>query len=138
MEPLGGYQPLVSRPAGIALGLGAALVATALLELSRQLADRFKGRWYAGNGRDIFHAGAVVVLALPLFLGGLPPALAFAVGGTAAVAPLMMLDWIADRRARRWALLGAVALAILPALLAPRHAVDAGNATARLLFSRQR
>src|SRR5207302_4232718 len=110
MEPLGGYEPWVSRPAGLALGLAAATAAAALFELSRQLADRFKGRWYAGNGRDVFHAGGVLALSAALFLNGLPPALAFAVGSSASIVPLMALDWIGARRARMLVLLGAVLL----------------------------
>lgn len=136
MEPLGGYQPWVSRITGFVLGVVAAVVAAGLFELSRQLADRHKGRWYAGNGRDVFHAGAAAVMAGALFLNGLPPALAFAVAGTAATVPLMVLDWIHVQRTRLAVLLAAVSAGMLPALAAPQTAVEVGNALARALFPR--
>jgi hypothetical protein len=135
---LGVYQPLVSRTAGAGLGLLAAALATTLFELSRLLADRYKGRWFAGNGRDVFHAGAAASVAGALFLNGLPAALACAMAGTAAVVPLMVLDWIDARRRRLQVVLIAVTVGILPALVAPRATVDAGNATARALFSTAR
>ena len=135
MEPLGCYQPWVSRAGGVVAGLFAAVAAAALFELSRQLADKHKGRWYAGNGRDVFHAGAAFVVAGALVLNGLPTALAFAVAATAAVVPLMVLDWIDVQKRRLLVVLVAVTAAILPVLIAPKSAVDAGNAMARKLFS---
>ena len=134
MEPLGGYQPWVSRMAGVGAGLLAAVAAASLFELSRQLADRHKGRWYAGNGRDLFHAGAAGVLAGALLLNGLPTALAFAVAFTAAIVPLMVIDWIHDQKRRLLVLAVAVCLGILPALVAPERTVTIGNAMARALF----
>ena len=135
MEPLGFYQPWVSRGLGLGVGLFAAVAAASLFELSRQLADKHKGRWYAGNGRDVFHAGAAVVVAGALVLNGLPTALAFALAATSAIVPLMVLDWIAAQRTRLVVLLVSVAAAMLPALIAPKAAVDAGNAVARTLFA---
>jgi hypothetical protein len=134
MEPLGGYEPWVGRTAGVALGAGASLVATLLFELSRQLADRYKGRWFAGNGRDVFHAGGVFSLAAALFVAGLPPAVAFAVAGSAAVVPLLSIDAVATQRKRLLVLLVSIGVAVAPALAAPREVVRATNAAARAMF----
>lgn len=136
MEPLGPYQPLLSRGLAALAGIFSAVAATSLFELSRQLADRHKGRWYAGNGRDLFHAGAAVVVAGALVLNGLPLALSFAVAATAAIVPLMVLDWIGEQRTRLLVILIAVAAGILPALIAPKSTVEAGNAVARVLFAK--
>src|SRR3954452_16075960 len=70
VEPLGAYQRMVSAPMGIALGMLAVLSATALLELSRSLAEKYRGRWFAGNGRDVFHVAAAGVLAPALAVNG--------------------------------------------------------------------
>ena len=119
---------------GLALGLVAVAAAAGLFELSRSLYDRARGRWYAGNGRDLFHAGAVGSVTFALVLHGLPVALAAVTAATAAVVPLMVLDWIATRRRRVLTFLAAIGVCVSPALLAPRVVVDAGNATARMLF----
>jgi hypothetical protein len=135
VEPLGSYDPLVAPSTGIALGALGVLSATALFELSRTLAETYKGRWFAGNGRDVFHVAAVGVLASALFVNGLPPALACFAAATAAVFPLLILDSLPARRPPRVAfLLALVALAAAPPLLEPRSIVDACNAMARILF----
>jgi hypothetical protein len=135
VEPLGSYDPLAAPPAGLALGALGVLSATALFELSRTLAERYKGRWFAGNGRDVFHVAAVGVLASALFVNGLPPAMACFAAATAAVVPLLVIDSLPSRRPRRVALLLAlVTLAAAPPLLEPRSIVDACNAMARALF----
>jgi hypothetical protein len=135
VEPLGSYDRLVAPSTGIALGALGVLSATALFELSRTLAETYKGRWFAGNGRDVFHVAAVGVLASALFVNGLPPALACFAAATAAVFPLLILDSLPARRPVRVAfLLALVALATAPPLLEPRSIVDACNAMARILF----
>ncbi|HEX9576656.1 MAG TPA: hypothetical protein VF993_02825 [Myxococcales bacterium] len=135
MEPLGSYDRLVAPSTGIALGALGVLSATALFELSRTLAETYKGRWFAGNGRDVFHVAAVGVLASALFVNGLPPALACFAAATAAVFPLLILDSLPARRPVRVAfLLALVALAAAPPLLQPRSIVGACNAMARILF----
>ena len=135
MEPLGSYDRLVAPSTGIALGALGVLSATALFELSRTLAETYKGRWFAGNGRDVFHVAAVGVVASGLFVNGLPPALACFAAATAAVFPLLILDSLPARRPERVAfLLALVALAAAPPLLEPRSIVDACNAMARILF----
>jgi hypothetical protein len=63
VEPLGAFDPLVVPVTGLLLGALGVLTAAALLELSRTLAETYKGRWFAGNGRDVFHVAAVGVLA---------------------------------------------------------------------------
>jgi len=135
VEPLGSYDRLVAPSTGIALGALGVLSATALFELSRTLAETYKGRWFAGNGRDVFHVAAVGVLASALFVNGLPPALACFAAATAAVFPLLILDSLPARRPVRVAfLLALVALAAAPPLLEPRSIVGACNAMARILF----
>jgi hypothetical protein len=135
VEPLGSYDRLVAPSTGIALGALGVLSATALFELSRTLAETYKGRWFAGNGRDVFHVAAVGVLASALLVNGLPPALACFAAATAAVFPLLILDSLPSRRPVRAAfLLALVALAAAPPLLEPRSIVDACNAMARILF----
>src|SRR5258708_32723703 len=80
-----------------------ALTAALLLELSRTLAERARGRWYAGNGRDAFHAGAVAALFAGLFAAGLPLALCGAAAAGICAPPLLGL---AHRPGTRSALRG--------------------------------
>jgi hypothetical protein len=135
VEPLGAYERLVAPSTGVALGALAVLSAAALLELSHTLAERYRGRWFAGNGRDVFHVAAVGVLASTLLANGLPPALACFAAATVAIIPLLFLDSLPARRPARVAfLLALIALAAAPLLLEPRSIVDACNAMARALF----
>ena len=135
VEPLGAYDPFVSPPLGIAMGVLAVLSATALLELSRSLAEAYRGRWFAGNGRDLFHFAAAGVVASALAANGLPPALACFAGTSLLMLPLLFLDKLTVRRpARIGLLLALVGLAAAPPLLEPRSIVKASNAIARLLF----
>jgi hypothetical protein len=135
VEPLGVYDRFVSPPLGLALGLLAVLSATALLELSRTLAEAYRGRWFAGNGRDVFHVAAAGVLASALFVNGLPLALACLAAATLLILPLLFLDDLPPRRPARMALLLAlVGLAAAPPLLEPRSIVDGANLVARVLF----
>jgi hypothetical protein len=135
VEPLGRYEPLVTGPLGVALGAMAVLAATALLELSRSLAERFRGRWFAGNGRDLFHVIAAAVVASALFAIGLPPALACLSAASLLILPLLFLDSLPARRPLRAALLlGLVGLAAAPPLLEPQSIVQSANFLARLLF----
>jgi len=135
VEPLGSFDRLVEPLAGLALGALAVLAATALLELSRTLAETYRGRWYAGNGRDVFHAAAAVALAAALTANGLPPPLACMGAATALLLPLLLLDALPARRPPRVALLLALlGLAAAPPILEPASIVDAANRVARLLF----
>jgi hypothetical protein len=120
---------------GLVLGAVAVAAAGALLLLSRWMASTFRGRWFAGNGRDVFHAGAVIVAAAALFANGLPPALACLWAAFAITVPLLLLDSLQGPRLGRAALLLAlVALATVPAFLEPQSIVETANAVARLLF----
>ena len=135
MEPLGVWEPVVEPPLALAAGVLAVLAAAALLELSRSLAERFRGRWFAGNGRDVFHVAAAGVIASALILNGLPVALACLAAASLLLFPLLFLDALPARRPARVALLlGLVGLAAAPPLLEPRSIVDAANLVARWLF----
>jgi hypothetical protein len=135
VEPLGSFERSLSPGAGLALGALAVLLAAALLELSRTLAEAYRGRWFAGNGRDLFHAGAALAIAIAMLANGLPPALAGLMAAVALALPLLTLDSLPPRRSSRAAMLFAlVGLAAAPAILEPRSIVDAANAVARLLF----
>lgn len=135
IEPLGSFDRLVPPALGLALGILAVLSATALLELSRSLAEKYRGRWFAGNGRDVFHAGAAAVIAPALLVNGLSPALACLAATSLLMLPLLFLDSLPSRRPPRVTmLLGLVGLAAAPPLLEPRSIVDAANLVARVLF----
>jgi hypothetical protein len=135
VEPFGPHDRLVSPAAGLALGVLAVVSATALLELSRTLAETYRGRWFAGNGRDVFHVAAAGVLASALLVDGLPPALACLAAASALLLPLLFLDTLPARRpARVGLLLALVGLAAAPPLLEPASIVDAANLVARALF----
>src|SRR6266850_1379796 len=135
VDPLGSFDRAVKPAIGLVLGVLAVLAATALLELSRTLAETYRGRWFAGNGRDVFHAAAALVLTTALLANGLPPALAALVAAALLTLPLLFLDSLSARRPRRVAMLFAlVGIGALPPLLEPRSIVDAANALARLLF----
>ena len=135
VEPLGSFDRVVEPTTGLALGALAVLAATALLELSRTLAEAYRGRWFAGNGRDLFHAGSALVLTAAMLANGLSPALAALVAALLLTLPLLLLDSLPERRAPRVAMLFAlVGLGAAPPLLEPRSIVHAANALARLLF----
>lgn len=138
-RPLGEVVRRTSPPLALALAFGAALLAALLLELSRTLAERARGRWYAGNGRDLFHAGAAAALFAALVAAGLPLPLG-AVGAAAICAlPLLALDHLPARRKVRLALLLAFfAAALCPPVLAPRAMAEMGNALARAAFPKGR
>jgi len=134
-HPLGSFDRVLEPGAALAVGAVAILVAAALLELSRTLAETYRGRWFAGNGRDVFHAGAALAIAIAMLVNGVPPALAGLVAAVVLTLPLLLLDSLPARRSSRAAMLFAlVGLAAAPALLEPRSIVDAANAVARLLF----
>ena len=135
VDPLGSFDRAVKPAVGLVLGVLAVLAATALLELSRTLAQTYRGRWFAGNGRDVFHAAAALVLTTALLANGLPPALAALVAAALLTLPLLFLDSLSARRLRRVAMIFAlVGIGMVPPLLEPRSIVDAANALARLLF----
>jgi hypothetical protein len=135
VEPLGSFERLVPQVPGLLLGLLAVVASASLLELSRTLAERFRGRWFAGNGRDLFHAAATVVAAAALFINGLPPALACLWAASVLIVPLLVLDRLPSRRPARAAiLLAIVVLGAAPVLLYPAAMVSFANSLARTLF----
>jgi hypothetical protein len=135
VEPLGTYARFLPLSLGLAIGALAVLCAAALLELSRTMAETYRGRWFAGNGRDIFHVAAAAVIACALIANGLPPALSCVVATTLLMLPLLFLDSLPARRpARLGLLLALVGLAAAPPLLEPQSIVETANAVARLLF----
>lgn len=135
VEPLGDWDRIVPPTMGLALGALAVISAAALLELSRTLAETYRGRWFAGNGRDIFHVAAAAVLAAALYANGLPPALSCLTATSLLMLPLLFLDSLPARRpARIGFLLALVGLAAAPPLLEPASIVHTANLLARLLF----
>ncbi|GAC1344768.1 MAG: hypothetical protein NVSMB23_20080 [Myxococcales bacterium] len=138
-QPLGAYLPRTSAALALATAALATVLAALLLELSRTLAERARGRWYAGNGRDVFHVAAGLVLALALFVGGHPPALCGFAAAAACAPGLLALDGLpARRRARLGILLAIFALGMAAPVLAPRPVVDGANALARAAFPLRR
>ena len=137
MEPLGSYSPILEAPLGLIFGALAVLSAAALLELSRTLAEAYRGRWFAGNGRDLFHVGGVGVVGAGLFANGFPLPVACLLAATICAAPLLLIDALPGPRRKRLALLVALlALGSVPPLVAPRPVAAACNALARVLFAR--
>lgn len=136
MEPLGAHQRLLQPAPGLALGALAALCMASLLELSRTLAEKFRGRWFAGNGRDVFHGAAAAAGASALLANGFPLPLACLATASALLFPLLLLDSLPPQRPARFALLVALlALALAPPLLEPSSVAEAVNLVARRLFA---
>lgn len=138
-RPLGEVVRRTPVTVALALAGGAALLSTLLLELSRTLAERARGRWYAGNGRDLFHAGAAAALFAALAAAGLPLPLAAVCAAAICALPLLALDDLPRLRKVRLALLFAFfAAALCPPVLDPQAVADLGNAVARAAFPRSR
>ncbi len=134
-QPLGSLRPLVDPDLGLVLGGLAVACAAGLLELSRTLAETYRGRWFAGNGRDVFHAAAALAIAAALLANGFEPALAALAAASLLMLPLLFLDSLPPRRSVRFVmLLGLVGVAAAPPLLEPASIVRVANAVARLLF----
>lgn len=138
-RPLGDVVRRTPLPLALAIAGAAASAAAFLLELSRTLAERFRGRWYAGNGRDLFHAGAAGALFVALLAAGLPLPLCAVCAAAICALPLLALDDLPAKRSVRLALLLAFfALALSPAVLVPGAVADLGNAVARAAFPKSR
>ena len=134
-RPLGDYLQRWPELAAVSCAAEAVLVAAVLLELSRTLAERARGRWYAGNGRDLFHVGAAAAICAGFYAAGLPLPLCAALAVAACALPLLVLDSLPSRRPLRLALLvGLFVLGGAFPVLAPRLATEAGNALARAAF----
>ena len=134
VEPLGSYARRLPPGAGLAAGVVAIVLGAGLFELSRTLAEVARGRWYAGNGRDVFHASAVAVLGAAYFLNGLPPALAFLMAAVVSIPPLLLIDEVQGRGRRLPLFLALLAVGSAPVLVDPTGVVSASNALARALF----
>lgn len=134
VEPLGSYARRLPPGAGLAAGAVAIVLGAGLFELSRTLAEVARGRWYAGNGRDVFHAAAVAALGTAYFSNGLPPALAFLMAAFVSIPPLLLIDEVQGRGRRLPLFLGLLALGSAPVLVDPAGVVAASNALARALF----
>jgi hypothetical protein len=134
VEPLGSYERWLTPGVGLAAGALAVLVGAGLFELSHTLAEVARGRWYAGNGRDVFHGAAVAALGTAYFVNGLPPALAFVMAATVSIPPLLLIDEVPDRGRRLPLFLALLALGSAPALVDGPRVVAATNALARALF----
>jgi hypothetical protein len=134
-EPLGSLRRLVDPQFGLVLGALGILCAAGLLELSRTLAETYRGKWFAGNGRDVFHTAAALAMGVALLANGLPPALAGLAAASLLMLPLLLLDSLPARRGTRFPLLLAlVALAAAPPLLEPASILQFANGVARALF----
>src|SRR4051812_11170260 len=135
VEPLGSFERVVEPTIGLALGALAVLAATALLHLSRTLAEPYRGRWLAGNGRDLFHAVSALVFTAAMLGKGCPGARAALLAAVLLTLPLRLLDSLPEGRGRRVAMpFALVGLGAAPPLLEPRSIVHAGNTLALLLF----
>ena len=134
VEPLGSYARRLAPGPGLAAGIVAIVLGVGLFELSRTLAEVARGRWYAGNGRDVFHAAAVAVLGTADFLNGLPPALAFLMAAIVSIPPLLLIDEVQGRRRRLPLFLALLAVGSAPVVIDPAALVSASNALARALF----
>jgi hypothetical protein len=130
-----GHDAAALSLAGVASGVIAVLAATFLLELSRTLAERARGRWYAGNGRDVFHGGAVAALTAAFAVNGLPLAIAFVAAVTVSIAPLLILDDLTPHRGPRVAtLLALFALSSAPPLVDPHSIAQTVDVVVHALF----
>jgi hypothetical protein len=134
-QPLGSLRPLVDPELALLLGGLAVVCAAGLLELSRTLAETYRGKWFAGNGRDLIHTAAVLAMAGALLANGFQPTLAALAAASLLMPPLLLLDSLPARRPARFLLLlGLVGLAAAPPLLEPDSVVALANRVARLLF----
>ena len=134
VESFGSYARRLPPGAALAAGAVAILLGAGLFELSRTLAEVARGRWYAGNGRDVFHAAAVAALGGAYFLSGLPPALAFLMAALVSIPPLLLIDEVQGRRRRLPLFLALLAVGSASVLIHPVGVVSASNALARALF----
>ena len=134
VEPLGSYARRLPPGAGLVAVAVAIVLGAGLFELSRTLAEVARGRWYAGNGPDVFHAAAVAVLGAAYFLNGLPPALAFLTAAVVSIPPLLLIDEVQGRERRLPLFLALLVLGSAPVLVDPADVVAASNALARALF----
>jgi len=133
LQPRGEGERLLAR-----LALLAAVAGAVRLEELGELLRREEHRaWWAGHGRDVINAAAVLTLAAALTLLGFPAPAAFVAGGllTLALTGVTALEAKLPARLHPRALAIAFGLAlVLPLLLWPAAAVDGLDAIAAALF----
>jgi hypothetical protein len=133
LEPRGEAERALAR-----LALLAAVAGAVRLEELGELLRREEHRaWWAGHGRDVINAAAVLAVAAALVLLGFPPPAAFVAGGllTLALTGVSALEArLPDRlHPRALALAAGMALA-LPPLLWPAAVVGGLDALGAALF----
>jgi hypothetical protein len=121
-----------------ALALLAAVGGAVRLEELGELLKREEHRaWWAGHGRDVINAGALLVIAAALVLGGFPPPAALLAGGLMTLGLTGVSAFEARLPARLHPRLVALSLALLLTLAPlgwPAQVVAALDALAGLLF----
>ena len=133
LQPRGDTEQALAR-----LALVAAVVGAVRLEELGELLRREEHRaWWAGHGRDVINAAAVLALSAGLVLLGFPAPAAFVAGGLLALA----LTGVSALEARLPARLHPRALALglglllaLPPLLWPAGVVEGLDGLATALF----
>jgi hypothetical protein len=133
LQPRGDAERALAR-----LALLAAVAGAVRLEELGELLRREEHRaWWAGHGRDVINAAAVLALAAALVLLGFPPPAAFVAGGllTLALTGVSALEARLPDRVHPPALALAAGLALaLPLLLWPAAVVGRLDALATALF----
>jgi hypothetical protein len=133
LQPRGDTDRVLAR-----LALLAAVAGAVRLEELGELLRREEHRaWWAGHGRDVINAAAVLALASALTLLGFPAPAAFVAGGLLALAltGVSALEARLPERVHPRALAIALGLLLaLPLLLWPATVVDGLSALATGLF----
>jgi hypothetical protein len=133
LEPRSDAERALAR-----LALLAAVAGAVRLEELGELLRREEHRaWWAGHGRDVINAAAVLALAAALVLLGFPPPAAFVAGGllTLALTGVSALEARLPDRMHPRALAIAAGLALaLPPLLWPVAVVGGLDALGVALF----
>ncbi len=133
LQPRGDADRLLARLALLAAVAGA----VRLEELGELLRRKEHRAWWAGHGRDVINAAAVLALASALTLLGFPAPAAFVAGGllTLALTGVSALEARLPERVHPRALAIVFGLLLaLPLLLWPGAVVDGLSALAAALF----
>ncbi len=133
LQPRGDAEQALAR-----LALLAAVAGTVRLEELGELLRREEHRaWWAGHGRDVINAAAVLAHSAALALLGFPPPAAFVAGGllTLALTGVSALEARLPERVHPRALAIALGLALAsPLLLWPSGVVGGLDRLAAALF----
>lgn len=133
LQPRGDADRVLARLALLAAVAGA----VRLEELGELLRRKEHRAWWAGHGRDVINAAAVLALASALTLLGFPAPAAFVAGGllTLALTGVSALEARLPERVHPRALAIVFGLLLaLPLLLWPGAVVDGLSALATALF----